>query len=75
MSQPSLPPINPNQTEILSAPLVHLVDTDPRTLSAEQLVVYLKQIRDMRANASSRRSGTERAKKDGTMKSNLTSLL
>lgn len=73
--QPKLPPINPVRTEVLTAPLVHLVQTDPKDLSPEALQKYLANIREMRGNAATVRAKTERAKKDGTMKKSLSDLL
>lgn len=75
MTNQHLPTINPKQTEILTAPLVHLVEVDPSTLNQKELENYLKNIRELRGNSATVRAKTERQKRDGQMKNNLSSLL
>ncbi len=57
--EPTPPPTN-NQIDFVHAPLVHLIDTDVRTLTEEQLRDYLAKVREMKGSAPTRKAATKR---------------
>lgn len=45
------------------APLVHLVEQDPKKMNVEELAQYIKELREMRSAPQTRKAATERKAK------------
>lgn len=53
----------------MEAPLVNLIDADPRKMNPTELQAYLSKLREFRGNPATRKAATEQKPKNPNSKS------